>query len=97
MTSGTIIPSVLDNQQPIENEHFIKIYSHRDEGVKVINQSGEDCMIEVYDVTGKQVLKTKIRYNSMETVLNSGSLHRGIYIVKVQGPTKREVKRVLIH
>lgn len=96
VTAGTNIPSVFD-KQPTENEHYIKIYSHRDEGVKVINQSGEDCMIEVYDVTGKQVLKTKIRYNSMETVLNSGSLHRGVYIVKVQGPTKRKVKRVLIH
>ncbi|MGI6521760.1 MAG: T9SS type A sorting domain-containing protein [Fermentimonas sp.] len=96
VTSETNISSVID-KEPIENEHFIKIYSHRYEGVKVINQSGEDCMIEVYDVTGKQVLKTKIKYNSMETVLNSGSLHRGIYIVKVQGPTQREVKRVLIH
>ncbi|HHU25016.1 MAG TPA: T9SS type A sorting domain-containing protein [Bacteroidales bacterium] len=96
VTSETNISSVID-KEPIENEHFIKIYSHRYEGVKVINQSGEDCMIEVYDVTGKQVLKTKIKYNSMETVLNSGSLHRGIYIVKVHGPTQREVKRVLIH
>ena len=91
-TNITLIPDI----QPADKEHYIKIYSQRYEGVKVINKSGEDCIIEVYDVTGKLVLKTKIKYNSMETVLNSGSLHRGIYIVKVQGPTKREVKRVLI-
>lgn len=95
VASGTITPSVMD-KQPAENEHYIKIYSQLNEGVKVINQSGEDCTIEVFDVTGKRILNTQIKYNSMETVLNSGSLNRGVYIVKVEGPTKREVKRILI-
>ncbi|MES2690487.1 MAG: DUF4465 domain-containing protein, partial [Bacteroidota bacterium] len=50
-----------------------------------------ECAISVYDITGKQVMKTA---NTQE--INVSSLDRGIYMIAIEADGKSTVKRIIV-
>nr|WP_321376733.1 T9SS type A sorting domain-containing protein [uncultured Bacteroides sp.] len=64
----------------------INIYV-RNNSIVVENQSEEDCMATIYDVTGRLVASKQIQKNEITEFSEISQIKTGIYIVKVVGKT----------
>ena len=66
----------------------------RDRVISVVNDTEENCLVQVFDVSGRMVLQQNIQLKSLTNLQRQ--LPQGVYIVKITGETVNETKRVLV-
>ncbi|EGK02547.1 T9SS type A sorting domain-containing protein [Dysgonomonas gadei] len=76
---------------------LINIYV-RNNVITIDNQSGEDCTVEVYDLTGRLIANKKALKKQSTELTESSQYRNGVYIVRVIGKTRsiNKTDRVLL-
>ncbi len=72
------------------------IYKLSANTIRVRGFEGENTVISLYDVTGKEVLRKTFLGSSFNDITISGEIKRGIYIAKVVGQTESTTKKLII-
>lgn len=91
------VVSIADDQmskQSVGNE-IIEVFA-MDNQIGIANNSDENCVATVYDVTGKALNKVAVNKGSTQFVGGADRTTTGIYVVKVVGGSISETKRVMM-
>lgn len=85
----------LGNNENITNNTVINVYPNPSQGDLSVTSNLKDCIFEVYDITGRNVLTQKLNEN--ETKVNVSSLNNGTYLYKISknGKTVKADKLIL--
>lgn len=86
-----VVDNALDESKLSDNP-LIDIYV-QDNQVVVANNSEEDCIVSLFDISGRLVAKRAVASNGTTYVSTAIS---GVYVVKVIGGTVNESKRVVV-
>jgi hypothetical protein len=71
----------------------LKIF-HSDRTMTIENTTDEKADLEMFDLTGKSVLKNSFEGN--KTSIDTGSLSEGVYIYKVKTSTRSKIARIVL-
>ena len=82
------------SKQSVGNE-IIEVFA-MDNQIGIANNSDENCVATVYDVTGKALNKVAVNKGSTQFVGGADRTTTGIYVVKVVGGSISETKRVMM-
>lgn len=91
--------AILKGEQPTDHSSQtsgVGVYGKKGTGIDIDNSTNEDCMVQVYDLSGRLVLKQSVKSHSRVTLTGSSSLAQGVYVVNAQNTVVKEVKRVTV-
>jgi hypothetical protein len=75
------------------------VYPNPTHGLVVIsgtNIPGEDYLINVFDISGKQVLQTKSWPGELPAEIDLSDLQKGMYFVRIQNGKTSETKKIIL-
>ena len=59
--------------------------------------SGEDLTLSVFDITGKEVLRTRMNQSGQtEYTLDMSSYATGVYILQANSPSRRIIEKIIL-
>lgn len=82
-------------QQGLLSKRFIGFPNPTESNITIVNnlESGENAVLEVFDINGKKVLEKNVVGENVEINLEVSNLNSGVYIYKLKGETNRFIKK----